>query len=101
MINRPHPLSLRQWAALRMRNGDNRHIGKLVVNRRQIGQVEPAVQGGNVRKRSATRQREVKIIDMEMNDVELVEALKDPPQKDNMRGRSFYALPKPRRSGGV
>ena len=62
-----------------MRNGDNRHIGKLVVNRRQIGQVEPAVQGGQVRKRSATREREVKIVDMEMDDVELVEALKRPP----------------------
>src|ERR1700750_737180 len=43
MINLPAPVRLRQRAPLRMRNGYNRHIGKLVVNRRQIGQVEPAV----------------------------------------------------------
>src|SRR4029079_19277657 len=85
-INCPHPLSLRQWAPLRMRNGNNRHIGKLVVNRRQVGQVEPAVQCGNVRKRSATREREVKIVDMEMNAVELVETLKDLLQQDDMMG---------------
>src|SRR6266404_9797880 len=75
-----------------MRNGDNRHIGELVVNRRQIGQVEPAVQGGNVRKRSATRQREVKIIDMEMNNVELVEALKNLLQKNDMMSKGVYCL---------
>src|SRR6478752_4012224 len=92
MVNRSHPLSLRQWAPLRMRNGDNRHIGKLVVNRRQIGQVEPAVQGGNVRKRSATREREVKIIDMEMNDVELVDALKDLLQQDDMMSKGVHGL---------
>src|SRR6266403_5660036 len=98
MINRPHPVSLRQWAALRMRNGDNRHIGKLVVNRRQIGQVEPTVQGGNVRKRSATRQREVKIVDMEMNDVELIKALKDLLQQDDMMGKSVHRLAQSQRS---
>src|SRR6266403_5630567 len=99
MINRPDPLSLRQWPALRMRNGDNRHIGKLVVNLRQIGQVEPAVQGGNVRKRSATRQREVKIVDMEMNDVELIEALKDLLQQDDMMGKGIHRLSQSQRSG--
>src|SRR5882762_1962615 len=92
MVNRPHPLSLRQWAPLRMRNGDNRHIGELVVNRRQIGQVEPAVQGGQVRKRSTTRQREMKVVDMEVNYVELVEALKDFLQQDDMMGKSVYCL---------
>src|SRR6266480_4669128 len=100
MINRPDPLSLRQWAPLRMRNGDNRHIGKLVVNRRQIGQVESAVQGGNVRKRSATREREVKIVDMEMNDVELVKALKDLLQQDDMMGKGVYRLAQSQRPWG-
>ena len=98
MINCPHPLSLRQWAPLRMRNGDNRHIGKLVVNRRQVGQVEPAVQCGNVRKRSATREREVKIVDMEMNDVELVETLKDLLQQDDMMGEGVHCLSQSQRS---
>src|SRR5882762_1141907 len=100
MINRPHPLSLRQWAALRMRNGDNRHIGKLVVNRRQIGQVEPAVQGGNVCKRSATRQREMEIVDMEMNDVELIESLKDLLQQDDMMGKGVHCLAQSQRPWG-
>src|SRR5438552_1017542 len=92
MVNRAHPMSLRQWTPLRMRNGDNGHIGKLVVNRRQIGQVEPAVQGGHLRKRSATREREVKIVDMEMNNVELVEPLKDLFQHDDMMGKRVHAL---------
>src|SRR4029077_130153 len=100
MVNRSNPLSLRQWAPLRMRNGDNRHIGKLVVNRWQIGQVEPAVQGGQVRKRSATRQREVKIVDMEMNDVELIESLKDLLQQDDMMGKGVYRLTQSQRSRG-
>ena len=60
-----------------MRNGDNGHIRKPVIKPRQIGQVEPAVQCRHVRKRSATREREVKIVDMEMHYVELVETLKD------------------------
>jgi hypothetical protein len=81
-----------------MRNGNNRHVGKLVVNRRQIGQIKPAVQGGNVRKRSATRKREVKIVDMEMNDVELIEALKDLLQQDDMMGKGVYRLAQSERS---
>src|SRR6266700_4384731 len=92
MVNRDHPMSLRQWTPLRMRNGDNGHIGKLVVNRRQIGQVEPAVQCGHLREGSATRQREVKIVDMEMNNVELVEALKDLLQHDDMMRKGVYGL---------
>src|SRR5207237_7924008 len=87
MINGPDPVRLRQRTLLRMRNRNNRHIGKLAVKRRQIGQVEPAVQGGHLRKRSATRQREVKIVDMEMNNVELVEALKDLLQHHDMMGK--------------
>src|SRR6059058_365161 len=100
MVNRAHPMSLRQWTPLRMRNGDNGHIGKLVVNRRQIGQVEPAVQGGHLRKRSATREREVKIVDMEMNDVELVKALKDLLQQDDMMGKGVYRLTQSQRPRG-
>src|SRR5437764_1970844 len=83
-----------------MRNRNNRHIGELVVNRRQIGQVEPAVQCRNVRKRRATREREVKIIDMEMNDVELVEALKDFLQQDDMMGKGVYCLAQSQRARG-
>src|SRR4026208_138573 len=75
-----------------MRNRDNRHIGELVVNRRQVGQVEPAVQGSHVRKRSATREREVKIVDMEMNDVELIEALKNLLQQDDVMGKGVHCL---------
>src|SRR6266480_1785118 len=100
MVNRTHPMSLRQWAPLRMRNGDNRHIGKPIVKRRQIGQVEPAVQGGHLRKGSATREREVKIVDMEMNDVELVEALKDLLQHDDMMRKGVYRLAQSQRPWG-
>src|SRR6266853_674433 len=100
MVNRPHPLRLRQWTPLRMRNGDNRHISKLVVNRRQIGEIEPAVQCGHVRKRSPTRQREVKIVDMEMNNVELVKALKDFLQQDDMMSKGVYRLAQSQRARG-
>src|SRR5437016_13386840 len=98
MVNRAHPLSLRQWASLGMRNGDNRHIEKLVVNRRQIGQVEPAMQRGHLGKRNATRQREVKIVDMEMNNVELVEPLKDLFQHQDMMGKRVHGLAQSQRS---
>src|SRR6266446_10664615 len=100
MVNRPHTLRLRQWAPLRMRNGDNRHIGKLVVNRRQIGQIKPAVQCSQLRKRSATRKREVKIVDMEMNNVELVKALKDFLQQDDMMGKGVCRLAQSQRARG-
>ena len=92
MVNRSHPLRLRQWASLRMRNGDNRHIGKPVIKGRQIGQIEPAVQCGYLSKRSATRQREVKVVDMEMNDVELVGAPKNLLQKEDMMSECVYRL---------
>src|SRR5437660_9538743 len=100
MVNRPYPLSLRQWAPLGMRNGDNRHIGKLVVNRRQIAQVKPAMQRGHLGKRNATRQREVKIVDMEMNDVELVEALKDLLQQDDVMSKGVHCLTQSERARG-
>ena len=92
MVNRSHPLRLRQWASLRMRNGDNRHIGKPVIKGRQIGQIEPAVQCGYLSKRSATRQREVKVVDMEMNDVELVGAPKNLLQQENMMSKCVCRL---------
>src|SRR6267143_5554643 len=81
-----------------MRNRDNGHVGKLVVERRQIGQVEPAVQGGHVRKGSATRQREMKVVDMEMNDVELIEALKDLLQQEDMMGKGVDCLAQSQRA---
>src|SRR5437016_13293491 len=83
-----------------MRNGDNWHISKLVVNRRQIGQVEPSVQGGQMRKGSATRQREMKVVDMKMNNVELVKALKDFLQQDDMMGKGVYRLAQSQRARG-
>src|SRR5205085_5066544 len=98
MVNRSHPFCLRQWAPLGMRNRDNGHIRELVIKRRQIGQVEPAVQGGHGRKRRSTRHREVKVVDMEMNNVELVETLKDLLQHDDMMGKRVYCLARSQRS---
>lgn len=50
-------------------DGNHRHVAEFFVEGEEIGDVEPPVQGGELRDRDAARQREVEIVDVEMKDV--------------------------------
>jgi hypothetical protein len=70
MIDRLLPVGARKRFALRIRDRHNRHFAELLINRHQIGEVEPAMESCHMCSRVSARQREMKIIGMKVNDVE-------------------------------
>ena len=48
-----------------------RHVAELTVDRRQIGKIQPPMQRGELRYATPPRQREVQVVDVKMDQVEL------------------------------
>src|SRR5262245_9068294 len=72
VINRGLPVRTWQRSPLGVGDGDNRDIPELVVQSRQLGDIKPAVQRRDVGDRLPSGQRVVKVIDVEVDDVEPV-----------------------------
>ena len=72
MVDCRLPVGIGQGRALLVRNRDQRNLGKHPVEFGQVGKVEPAVLGGDVRNAQPTRQWEVKVTGMKVDDVESV-----------------------------
>ena len=68
------PVHVRQRLSLIVRNRNHRHLAEFLVQRHEVGQVETTVERGDMRMATAARQREVQVINVVMNDVELVGA---------------------------
>ena len=66
---------IRHRATLVVRDRDQRHVGKAQIERKQIGQVLTPVQRGDGAACDRPKQREMELIDMEVQDVEVVGAL--------------------------
>src|SRR5205823_13626360 len=80
------PVHVRQRLSLVGRNGNNRQLAELFVNRHEVWQVETTMERGDMRMATAARQREVQVINVVMNDVELVGAARHLlEQQDMMR----------------
>src|SRR5581483_1024867 len=82
-----HPVCLRHWTPLRIRDRDHRDRGESRKHRLMFGQIEPAVQCRNERRRLTKKQREWIIVEMEMEEVELliVALLPDSFQHDHVK----------------
>ena len=71
MINSSLPVCPGQRIALRVGDGDNWHVAEDLVQGRELGNVESSMQGCDVDDLLAAAQREVQVVDVEMNDVEV------------------------------
>src|SRR5690348_13655900 len=76
MMNCADPIRECQRLSLGIRNRDQRHIGKFMIERRQVGQIEPSMQSCRLSQSAAARQRKMQIVDMKMNNIELLCPLK-------------------------
>jgi len=70
MMNRAHPMRLRQRPPLRIRDRHHRHRLKSVEHRLVLRQVEPTMQRGHERRRLPRKQREGIIVEVEVEEIE-------------------------------
>ena len=70
MMDRPHPVGVRQIAALIVRDGDERHVVEGGVERCEIRQIEPAVKRRHGAASQFAKNREMEQVDVEMQHVE-------------------------------
>ena len=77
---------VRHRAALGVRDRNQRHVVEAQIEREQIGQVLAAVQRGDSAACDRPEQREMELIDMEMQDVEVVGALADAIEHQHVIG---------------
>src|SRR5665213_4536275 len=68
MINGRREIRIRHWAALIVGDRDKRHVIEPDIERQQIRQILAAVQGGHRAVRDRSKQWELKLIDMEVQD---------------------------------
>ena len=71
MVDGAYPVGLRHRTALRVGDRDHGNLGEGVEHRLVLRQVEPAVQGGQERRRLPVEQREWIIVEMEVQKIEL------------------------------
>src|SRR5439155_17078309 len=76
MVNRRLPVRPWQRITLGVRNRHDRHISKMVVKRSKVRDIEPAVQGCDMRNPQESRNWKMQIIDVEMDHIEFVRALR-------------------------
>jgi hypothetical protein len=72
MIDGTGPIGLRHRPALRVGNRNHGNVGECREHRLVLGKIEPAVQGGQERRRLPLEQRPRIVIQMEMQEVEFL-----------------------------
>ena len=70
MIDGRLPVGPRERLPLCVGDRDDRHVGKLPVERPQVGKIESAVECGQMRHAQASRQRKVQIVDVIVDEIE-------------------------------
>ncbi len=91
MVNRRLPVRPWQRVTLGFRNRHDRHISKMVVKRSKVRDIEPAVQGCDVRNPQESRDWKMQIIDVEMDHIEFVRALRYVLQQQNVVCKLIHA----------
>ena len=76
MIDCGDVVGLRQWLALGIGDRNHRHVGEDVIERLKLGQIEPTMQGRHERHAAPLQDGVADIVDVAVNDVELVGALR-------------------------
>src|ERR1700728_2780439 len=77
VMDRLNKIGARQWFALVVGDGDQRHLAEVAVERLEVAQVLTAVQRCQGPRPERTKQRKMKQIDMKMKNVEFLGALAD------------------------
>jgi len=90
MMNRRYPAGVGQRFALSIGNGHDRHILEFGEQWRQFGHVETTVHGRDVCDRQTSHDRQMKLGDMKVNDIEFVSALRDFLEHEDV-GRELIA----------
>ena len=92
---------VRHRAALRIGDRHQRHVVESNIERMEIGQVLPAMQRGDGAAGERPEQREMKLIDMEVQQVELVGPLADAVEHQHIIGdRIAHVGVEPQRLAG-
>src|ERR1041385_5854501 len=92
MVNSGLPVHPWQRRSLRVGDRNYRHVSKLPVKRNQIRNIQPTVQCRHVRDWLSATQREVQIINMKMDDIELRSALKHMLKHQDLVGQLIHAV---------
>ena len=98
VIHGADPVLTGQRVALRVGDGDQRQIRELAVERHDLWQIEPAVQRRHMGNRQAPRDREVQRRDVKVDDVELVHALRNLFDEEQMQRERIDRLRQTQRS---
>src|SRR5262249_8198703 len=72
VVYRGRPMDVGQMRALRVADRHQRYLGILAVDRTQVRDVEPPVQGDDGRGSSKARQRQSEIVGVAVDDVKLL-----------------------------
>ena len=71
VVDRPLPAGAGEVRLLGVRDRHDRHVVELAIHGREVGQIQPPVQGRHVRNSDAAREREVQVVDVKVDDVEV------------------------------
>jgi hypothetical protein len=98
-----HPVGAGQRQALRVGDRHHRNVVEFAIKRLQIGQIEPAMQRRDMRNGLPSRHREVEVVDMEVNDIELPRHAAHALEQQDVMGELVDAVivetQRPRRDG--
>ena len=92
MVDRALPIRPRQRFTLSVRNGNDRYICEVPINRHQIGEVESTMKGCNVRGMLVVTEREVKVVNVVVNDVKILFFAEDLVQHDDVMSQLVDAI---------
>jgi len=75
VVDRLDEIGVRQWFALIVRDGNQRHCAEARIKGLEILQILPTVEGSQGSSRQRAKQREMEQIDVKMKDVEFLGTL--------------------------
>ncbi len=87
VVDRRHPIGVRDRLALRVADRHQRHVGELLMEWDKLRQIETAMQRGDDRRAMGPCQREAEEIEMAVNDVELLDLPREFTECDGPEGR--------------
>src|SRR5690606_6663188 len=82
----------RQRSALLLRDRHERHVRKYFVQRTQVADGELAVKRRHVRQTDQPRQREMEIVDVEVNEIEFVVLVEYALEQGNVMRHGVFAV---------
>ena len=86
VVHRALPVQPGERLPLGIRDRHHGRLGELLIDRDEVWKIKPAVQRGHMRGGLSPRQREVPVIDVEVDEVEVLRLLKNLLQEEKVMG---------------